>query len=209
MSGGGRVPRGGGGLLGADRGGVLQDRRVQGLGEGQRLRDPFQAPQLQRQVVGGALQAADGSDAPDPRASAVPRLPGGERPSVQPRGVRAAEREGREDREERRGACEGSDQHPQRGELAGNGRGLGDEPVQAEAGHGGPCAEQRQGRHVAILDPRFGGGGATAAAGAVAEGDGGHPDRLGAAGLQLRERQDDGRPALLRVQSEVQRPEAL
>lgn len=89
MPGGGRVPGGGGGLLGADRGCLVQDRRVQDLGEGEGLRDPFQAAQLQRQVVRCPVQASDRKDAPDPGPPSIPRLSGGERPPLQPRGVRA------------------------------------------------------------------------------------------------------------------------
>lgn len=145
MPSGGRVSRGGNSLLGVDRGGVLQDRGVQGLGEGQGLHNQVQEAQLQRHLLGGALQAPDRPHAPDPGAPAVPRLPGGQRPALQPRGFRTAEGQGRKHRQDRRGAGAGPHRHTQRRELARHGRRLGDEPLQA--GQAGPRRPdpQRQG----------------------------------------------------------------
>lgn len=99
-----RVPRGGSGLFRTDRGGVVQDRSVQSLREGKGLRDAFQASELQRQVLRGAVQASDGTNASNPCSSSIPGLPGSKRSSLQPRRIWPRERKGRQYRENRSGA---------------------------------------------------------------------------------------------------------
>lgn len=120
-------------MHGAHRGGVVQDRRVQGLGARQGVRHHLQEARLQppHQYERRALQAAHGPHAPDQGAPAVPRVPGRQRPAVQPRGVRPQQGQGRADRQGGRRADPGPGQHPQRRELARHGRRLGPVHVQA------------------------------------------------------------------------------
>ena len=71
------------------------------------------------------------------------RIPGDERPAVQPHRLRAGQGEGGHHRQDRRQAHHGPHLHPQRRELARHGRGLGAVHVQQGPGSAHQCRTVR------------------------------------------------------------------